>query len=711
MTDMDVPHELAALPNWVRWDADKIPLQSDGKTRAKSNDPSTWSSFNDVKEFDRIGFVLRREDGIVGIDLDGAISPDGEIAKWALEITNLFPECYTEESPSGLGIHIYVKGNLPEGFKGKKYKINERATSDKQPAIEIYDTGRYFTFTGKGAGAVAADNGRIGKLLAQYWPAPIRKATQAAIITNGHDVADRARKWLANKPGTQCGTASCHDHTFHAAQALIHGFLLPDDVAFSLLSEWCDKGTHRWTETELNHKVNQVHANPCDKSPGWLLVDRREQQFQRLATTSQATIETTNAEPDLVQIPGDPGPLSHDFFQIPGLIKDMISYHMATAPRQRPELSLAATIALLGTITGRKIESPSGLRTNIYCIGLADSGSGKEKPRSNNVAALTAGMLHSKYLGAETPASDSALISGISARPSMLMQIDEISKFFNNVKDAGAGSAHLKQIFTKIMEIYTASDNPCWAPKNFADKEKDFTIAFPHLCIYGTCTPEGFWKSVKSTDATDGFLARMMVIEAPAQHPRKVMRQKQPVPQSIIDHLLAWDAFWPGTGNVDVTAQVVPFDSAAVARLQKHNNDIEDKLPVDPREKRPLWSRTSALAEKLAMIFAASRGPVGLIVTLADAEYAVRLANWTTRLLDSRIFTHVTENPYAEKKKRVLMIVRDAQLISWRDLTRKTQFLNQHERDGIVAELADAEYVTLTIPEGRSRPLVRYLAG
>lgn len=706
---MDVPHELASLPNWVRWDENKIPLRADGITRAKSNDPSTWSSFDDVKEYDRIGFALLREDGIVGIDLDGAIV-GGELADWAQAIVEDF-NSYTEISPSGTGIHIFCKGDWPaNGWH--KVKVGEKPQDgSKQPGIEVYNHERYFTVTGKQVSdstELRSAGDALQRLFATHHKkkAVTESAPQSTVATTD----ERIRSYLAKTDISISGQHG-HDRAMWAARCLVTGFRLDYDTALAYLREWNAGCQPAWSDAELIHKVTQAIGTPCEKPDGWLLVDRREQQFQRLATASQSTALATNAEPNLVQIPGDPGPLSHDFFQIPGLIQEMVAYHMATAPRQRPELSLAATIALLGTITGRKIESPSGLRTNIYCIGLADSGSGKEKPRSNNVAALTSAMLHTKYLGAETPASDSALISGVSARPSMLMQIDEISKFFNNVKDAGAGSAHLKQIFTKIMEIYTASDNPCWAPKNFADKEKDVTIAFPHLCIYGTCTPEGFWKSVKSTDATDGFLARMMVIEAPAQHPRKTMRPKQPVPQSIVDKLLAWDAFWPGTGNVDVTAQVVPFDSAAVARLQQHNNDIEDRLPSDPREKRPLWSRTSALAEKLAMIFAASRGPVGLIVTLADAEYAVRLANWTTRLLDSRIFTHVTENPYAEKKKRVLMIVRDAREISWRDLTRKTQFLNQHERDGIVGELADAEYVTLTIPEGRSRPLVRYLAG
>ena len=59
---MEVPPILAALPNWVLWSADKIPLQPNGRP-AKSNDPTTWSTLADVLavalQFDnRIGFMF-----------------------------------------------------------------------------------------------------------------------------------------------------------------------------------------------------------------------------------------------------------------------------------------------------------------------------------------------------------------------------------------------------------------------------------------------------------------------------------------------------------------------------------------------------------------------------------------------------------------------------------------------------------------------------
>ena len=59
----------------------------------------------------------------------------GEIESWAWEIIEEL-DSYTEISPSGTGVHILVRGELPEG-------------RNRKGRFEAYDRGRYFTVTGK----------------------------------------------------------------------------------------------------------------------------------------------------------------------------------------------------------------------------------------------------------------------------------------------------------------------------------------------------------------------------------------------------------------------------------------------------------------------------------------------------------------------------------------------------------------------------------
>ena len=108
-------------------------------------------------QLDGVGFVLGG--GFAGIDLDNCLAPVGagryDIASWAAEILDRFPDTYAELSPSRTGVKIFLKGELVEGRKGaKRTGLGE----DGKGAIEIYDRGRYFTVTG------LAQPCRIGKL-------------------------------------------------------------------------------------------------------------------------------------------------------------------------------------------------------------------------------------------------------------------------------------------------------------------------------------------------------------------------------------------------------------------------------------------------------------------------------------------------------------------------------------------------------------------
>jgi primase-polymerase (primpol)-like protein len=62
-----------------------------------------------------VGYVFSDGDPYSGVDLDNCRGREtGEIADWAKEIIRGLAS-YTEVSPSGTGVKIWVKGRLPEG--------------------------------------------------------------------------------------------------------------------------------------------------------------------------------------------------------------------------------------------------------------------------------------------------------------------------------------------------------------------------------------------------------------------------------------------------------------------------------------------------------------------------------------------------------------------------------------------------------------------
>ena len=83
-----VPEEMKQLPHWVVATANKLPINPASGYGAKSNDPSTWSSFdvclsylkenygkevsigNQMSSIEGLGFMFQKETGLVGIDID-----------------------------------------------------------------------------------------------------------------------------------------------------------------------------------------------------------------------------------------------------------------------------------------------------------------------------------------------------------------------------------------------------------------------------------------------------------------------------------------------------------------------------------------------------------------------------------------------------------------------------------------------------------------
>ena len=139
----NIPGELKARPQWVLWRAvgdkpDKVPYSARTGRRASSTDLLTWSTFQEALEayengeYAGLGFVFSSADPFTGIDMDDCVDADGEIAQWALEIARYF-DSYTEISATGTGLHIIVRGEIPNRRKGD---------------VEVYSSKRFFTVTG-----------------------------------------------------------------------------------------------------------------------------------------------------------------------------------------------------------------------------------------------------------------------------------------------------------------------------------------------------------------------------------------------------------------------------------------------------------------------------------------------------------------------------------------------------------------------------------
>jgi putative DNA primase/helicase len=146
-----LPGSLKARAHWVCWKLiwdgtrwTKVPIDPKTGKYASSTDPSTWGTFAQAWSYYQghrsdgimgIGFVFTKDDPYTGVDLDHCRDAEtGAIQPWALEVVQ-YLNSYTELSPSGTGMHIYVRGVLPPGLR-------------KKGDVEMYEEAHYLTVTG-----------------------------------------------------------------------------------------------------------------------------------------------------------------------------------------------------------------------------------------------------------------------------------------------------------------------------------------------------------------------------------------------------------------------------------------------------------------------------------------------------------------------------------------------------------------------------------
>jgi putative DNA primase/helicase len=137
-----LPDELKNAKSWLtfkyepRPDGKKNKIPYDPNTGKKANNPELGITFEEAKKFenryDGLGFYV--ESPYIVIDIDSCVNPStGDVELYAAEIVQEL-NSYTEASPSGTGLHIWIRGIKP-GEKCRK-------------GIEIYSTKRFLTVTG-----------------------------------------------------------------------------------------------------------------------------------------------------------------------------------------------------------------------------------------------------------------------------------------------------------------------------------------------------------------------------------------------------------------------------------------------------------------------------------------------------------------------------------------------------------------------------------
>ena len=401
-----------------------------------------------------------------------------------------------------------------------------------------------------------------------------------------------------------------------------------------------------------------------------------------------------------------------------GLVGELARYMINTARRPQPLLAVGASLCALGTLMGRRYRTESNLRSNLYVVGIADSGSGKNHAREVvNEIFFEAGLAH--HLGGNKIASGAGLLTALHRQPAILFQIDEFGMFLAAAADRKRSPRHITEILDNMTELYTAAAGIFlgaeYANRDGSNERRD--IVQPCLCVYGTTTPLHFWGALQGANVVDGSLARFLILPSDEDYPdENLTAGLRRAPRALIEGLqgvatgggrsagnLTGRTAGPETA---VDPMAVPISDDARARFSALSTEITAELRAAAGTPyTSILARVAENAAKLALIVAVGRDPHAPSIRIEDAVWSIDFVRHHARRTIEAVERHVADTETEASVKRLREIIRKAGAggITKSDITRASQWIRARDRDDILLTLIESGDVTTAMRETGGR--------
>ncbi len=359
--------------------------------------------------------------------------------------------------------------------------------------------------------------------------------------------------------------------------------------------------------------------------------------------------------------PPDPGLLPAELLRVPGFVGEVMDFCLATAPYPNLVLAFCGALALQAFLASRKVRDRGDNRTNIYLLGLAHSSAGKDWPRKVNTRIVHEVGL-SECLG-ERFASGEGIQDALFKQPGMIFQTDEIDGMLQSINKAR--DARHEAIMSTLLTMYSSS-NSVYPMRRKAGKESPGVINQPSLTIFGTAIPNHYYEALSERMLTNGFFARMLILEA-GQRGAGQEPSIRDLPSRVIETARWWSEFSPGKGNLEhwhPVPKVVPHTEAAKGLLVELRREAEAEYAAAEQRQdavgTTVWGRVSEQVRKLALLHAISADAREPSIDADAVRWARQLAMHQTRRMLYMAAGHVAENPFHAECLKLVKKLREA---------------------------------------------------
>lgn len=645
-----LPKQLQALNQWICADEKKQPRNPRTGDFAQVDDPSTWSSFAEACEkaiwnaWD-IAFVLSVDDPYTIVDLDNKeYNPAPPAMRQVHDDIIKNADTYIERSVSGTGYHVIVEGDSPRPIK--------------TDWLEMYSSHRLMICTGDIVKDMPVANGTplIDKIVEHFGsqstyvdPAgelpdqapgcdelPDSEVIQRCIDAENGDKFDRL--WNGEL-GDYNG-----DHS-RADSALLNllCFMTPHNEQvrriFKQSKLYRPSQRNRASNRYLNYSINKWRAEnpPIDLSDYTLdmLETAVGQSFASSAPAPMPTPPALSLVPKAPKVPSAPtpkvpkapAPSGIDF--PPGIIGDLAAYSFATSYNPVPEGSLAAAIGYVAGLIARGFHI-NGLGLNQYIVFIADSGVGKEGGKRAVRAVHT--KVYEKVpaaqycLGSADFSAGVSLVKELAINPCMLGIAGEIGITLKVMLDPRAPS-HTKELKRCLTDAWSESGpNGILNSRKYSDRTKNSEdVKRCALSVLGESVPSHFYGALSAETANDGFITRWIVLEYKGERPDPNWDADVTVPPALAERLQDLYVASKTAQDSNIMTPVAMSPEAKTA-FRQFEMSIIHRVRALPTEHpvKAILNRTNEKSLKIAALLAACENPHAPVITLAQAQWAMR---------------------------------------------------------------------------------------
>ncbi|MCP4035315.1 MAG: bifunctional DNA primase/polymerase [bacterium] len=402
---------------------------------------------------------------------------------------------------------------------------------------------------------------------------------------------------------------------------------------------------------------------------------------------------------------------AHLLDSIPGEIGRICKWINDTAIKPQPILTLGNVLAFWGAVVGRKVEAHR-LRTNLYCMGIGDSGCGKNHSRTAILELVKAAGIGDMMGG--RPASDTGLLTALAINPARFFQWDEAGHLLASMNARNA-SSHQKMIPATLTELFTTAGSMFYG-KEYADQKQNprYDINQPHACFYGTTVPERLMSALSPDEIRDGFIGRLLLFVSEDDDPLSRRAVDIDPPAETTEAIVHWqlrDDLPKPEGNIAQIAENIPLQvaiepaalllfDALRTRVRELRKTYRDGTGVDV-----LLARTWEHAMKVALTVASSES-YNPSINEATAKWSIELVEFLVQNLSTLIRANVSANAFEAMVQRVqkIIVAAGAEGIKRSLLSRRLRSLKTRELDEVLAKLEESGEISKSKQKGKTGP-------